>query len=150
MIPYVTWMSEDIRYVCRKFNIRVVVKSGWTLHSMLSNTKDTSPLGKQSNVVYRIPCSCVQIHIGETRWRLGMRLKEYRDACERGVMKKLVIAEHVWENHYLIHLEETTMLDHGRRQELLMEEALHVQTTYSEECFNQFGWRTKVPGCWTA
>ena len=51
VIPYVAGMSEDIRRVCRKFNIRVVFKSGRTLRSMLTKVKDTLPLGKQSNVV---------------------------------------------------------------------------------------------------
>ena len=46
VIPYVAGMSEDIRRVCRNFNIRVVFKSGWTLHSMLTTVKDTLPLGK--------------------------------------------------------------------------------------------------------
>ena len=31
VIPYVPGMSEDIRRVCRKFNIRIVFKSGRTL-----------------------------------------------------------------------------------------------------------------------
>ena len=45
-------MSEDIRRICREFNIRVVFKSRRTLHSMLTKVKDTLlPLGKQSNVV---------------------------------------------------------------------------------------------------
>ena len=30
------------------------------------------------------------------------------------------VAEHVWENHHPIDWEETTMLDHGRGQELLV------------------------------
>ena len=34
VIHYVARMCEDIRHVCRKFNIRVVFKSGWTLRSM--------------------------------------------------------------------------------------------------------------------
>ena len=56
VIPYVAGMSEDIRRVCRKFNIRVVFKSaGQTLRSMLTKVKDTLPPGKQSNVVYHIP-----------------------------------------------------------------------------------------------
>ena len=87
---YVAGMSEDIRHICRKFNIRVTVvfKPRWTLRSMLTKDKDTIPLGKQSNVVYRIPCSCSQVYIRETRQRLETRLKEHRDACERGVMEK--------------------------------------------------------------
>ena len=62
------------RRVCRKINIRVVFKSGWTLRSMLTKVKDTLPPGKQSNVVYRIPCSCGQVYIGETKRRLETRL----------------------------------------------------------------------------
>ena len=57
VIPYVAGRSEDIRRVCRKFNVRVVFKSGRTLRSMLTKVKDTLPLGKRSNVVYRIPCT---------------------------------------------------------------------------------------------
>ena len=72
VIPYVARMSEDISCVCRKFNIRVVFKSRWTLRSVLTNFKDTLSLGEWSNVVYRIPWSC----IGETRRRLEMRLKK--------------------------------------------------------------------------
>ena len=35
---------------------------------MLTKVKDTLlPLGKQSNVVYRTPCSCGQVYIRETR-----------------------------------------------------------------------------------
>ena len=33
VIFYVHGMNEDIGQVCRKVNIRVVFKSGWTLHS---------------------------------------------------------------------------------------------------------------------
>ena len=79
---------------------------------MLNKVKDILPLGNQSSVVYCIPCSCSQVHIGETRQRLETRLKEYRDACERGMMEKSAVAEHVCENHHLIHWEETTVLDH--------------------------------------
>ena len=78
VIPYVAEIGKDNRCVCRMFNFRVVFKSRRTLHSMLTTVKDMLPLGKQSNVVYCIPCSCRQVHIGETR------LKEHQDACERG------------------------------------------------------------------
>ena len=122
VIPYVAG-SKDIRRVCWKFSL---FKSGRTLRSMLTKVKETLPLGKQSNVVYHIPCSCSQFYTGETRQRLETRLKEYRDACERGTMEKSAIAEHAWENRHPIDWEETTVLDHGRGQELLGKEALHI------------------------
>ena len=52
-IPYVTGMSENIRCVCRTFNIRVVFKSGQIPHSILTKSRK---------------------HIGETKQRLEMRL----------------------------------------------------------------------------
>ena len=39
--------------------------------------------------------------------------------------------------------------DQGQGQELLVKEALHIQMTPSEECFNRDG-GLEVPGCWTA
>ena len=51
-------------------------------------------------------------------------------------MEKLAVAQHAWGNNHLIHWEETTVLDHDRGQELLVKEALHIQMTPSQECFN--------------
>ena len=90
-----------------------------------------------------------QVYIGETKRRLETRLKEHRDACERGMMEKSAVAEHAWENHHPIDWEETTVLDRGRGQELLLKEALHIQMTPSEERFNRDG-GLEVPGCWIA
>ena len=64
-------------------------------------------------------------------------------------MEKSAVAEHAWEHHHPIHWEETTVLDHGGGQELLVKEALHIQMTPVEEHFNQDG-GLEVPGCWTA
>ena len=66
-------------------------------------------------------------------------MKKHQDACERGMMEKSAVAEHAWENHHLIHWEETTVLDHGREQELLVKEALHNQMTPAEEHFDRDG-----------
>ena len=62
---------------------------------MLTKVKDMLPLGKQSNVVHGIPCSCGQVYIEETKQRLESRLKDTAwVACEKGMMEKLAIAEH--------------------------------------------------------
>ena len=54
-------------------------------------------------------------------------------------MEKSAVAEHAWENHHPIHLEETTLLDHGRGQELLVNDTLYMQMTLLKECLNQDG-----------
>ena len=73
---------------------------------------------------------------------------EHQDACERGMMERSAVAEHMWENHHLIDWEETTVLYHGRGQELLVKEGLYIQMTSSEGHFNKDG-GLEVPGCCT-
>ena len=89
--------------------------------------------------------------IGESRWRLEMRLKEHWDACKKGTTEKLAVAEHVCARYYHpIHLEETAVLDQcSRGQQLLVKEALYILMISLEECFNWDGGLT-VPDCWTA
>ena len=53
-----------------------------------------------------------------------------------GMMDKSAVVEYAWENHHLMLWEGTIVLDHGRGQELLVKEALHIQMTTSEDHFN--------------
>ena len=72
---------------------------------MLTKVKDILPLVKQSNVVYRIPCSCSQIYIGETKWRLetGDKTEVTLGCICEGDDGEVAVAGHVWENHHPIH-----------------------------------------------
>ena len=87
-------MSEDIRRICRGHNIKVAFRSSRTLQSMLSSVKDKVPTEMQLGVVYKIPCSCGKVYLGKTRRKLKTRLKEHKEACKRGELKKSTIAEH--------------------------------------------------------
>ena len=93
MLPYTEGVSEDIRRVCRKFGLKVIFRSGLSLCSMLTRVKDTLGMEKRSKVVYQIPCSCGK-YIGETVRRLETRMKEHRDACQKGALEKLALGEH--------------------------------------------------------
>ena len=46
MLPYMEGVSEDIRWVCRKFGLKVVFRSGLSLRSMLTRVKDTLVMEK--------------------------------------------------------------------------------------------------------
>ena len=71
MLSYVAGVSEDIRRPCRKFDMKVVFRSGRTLRSMLTKVKDTLPMEKQSKVNCCVPDSLqlrqsLTVYIGET------------------------------------------------------------------------------------
>ena len=53
---------------------------------------------KQAKVVYRNFCSCGEVYIGETVSRLETRVKEHRDACQKGAVEKSAPVEHAWKN----------------------------------------------------
>ena len=70
VIRYVARMSKDVKRVCRKFNIRVVFKSGWTLcpRSRIHYLLVSNPMW------YIVSPAAAARYIGETRRRPEMRL----------------------------------------------------------------------------
>ena len=55
------------------------------------------------NSMYRFATTA---ETGETVRRLETRMKEHRDACQKGALEKSALAEHAWENHHPIKWEE--------------------------------------------
>ena len=149
-VPYVSGVSEDIRRVCRQFNIRVAFRSGRSLRSLLTRVKDPLPTGLQSKVIYRIPCSCGKAYIGETSRRLETRLKEHQLACRKQDLERSAVAEHAWNDHCPMKWDEATVVDHARGSgDLLFKEALHIQSTPKDSLLNRDR-GAEIPGCWIA
>ena len=60
--PVIERVSEDVGRVCRMFGMKVVFRSGHSLHSMLTKVKGPLMMEKQAKVVYRILCSWRGLH----------------------------------------------------------------------------------------
>lgn len=86
LIPYVE-LSDAVRRICRQYNIRTLFQSASTLCGWLMQVKDQDPLEKHSNVVYKVPCSCGWVYIGETKRALETRVKEHKPDTRRGELK---------------------------------------------------------------
>ena len=148
MLPYTEGVSEDVKRVCRKFGMKVVFRSGQSLRSMLTKVKDPLMIEKQAKVAYRVPCSCGEAYIGETVRRLETRVKEHRDACQKGALEKSALAEHAWMNHHPIKWEEVSVIDRARTaKELLVKEAIHIRLNHPS--LNRDG-GLELPRCWIA
>ena len=150
VIPYVSGVSERIRKACEKFNLRVVFKSGPTLRSLFTKVKDPLPKEKLAGVVYQIPCQCGKVYVGETQRRLETRVKEHRDACNKGDTWKSAIAEHQWDQQHQVDWDATRVLDRAARPvQLKVKEALHIEKTPANNRLNRDG-GYELPGCWIA
>ena len=118
------------------------------LRSILTRVKDDLLIGMNSNVVYKIPCNCGKVYVGETIRRLETRIKEHRTACMRGEVEKSALAEHAWEEQHPILWEEVTVEDQVMRQkELLIKEALNIHLVPEEERLNR-DVGIQIPACW--
>ena len=108
------------------------------LRQQLTKVKDVDPLLKRAGVVYKIPCSCGQEYIGETkRTSLETRLKEHQAATRRGETEKSAIAEHAWAKQHHPLWDETTILDQARNNNtLLIKEAFHITLTRPQKLLN--------------
>ena len=106
-LPYVAGVSKRIRRVCKDFNIRVVFKSGLTLHSLLSKVKD--PLPMRSKQMLSMKCHAPAERC--TLARLHIDLKHvWQDTCIKGFMDTSAIAEHAWTEDHLIRWDDTNTL----------------------------------------
>ena len=103
-VPYVAGVSEEIRKICNTFDIRAAFRTVRTTRSKLTRIKDPLLLEKQPMVVYHAPCACGQADIGKTIQQLESRIKERKNACNRGQLEKFAIAEHAWR-HDVMELE---------------------------------------------
>ena len=100
------------------------------IRSLLTRVKDPLPKEKLAGVVYQIPCQCGKVYVGETQRRLETRVKEHRDACNKGDTGKSAIAEHQWDQQHQVNWEDTRVLDRASRPvQLRVKEALYIQKT---------------------
>ena len=99
-LPYTAGISEDIRLVCRKYDMKVIFMSGLSLHSVLIWVKDPLPMEKWSKVMYRIPCSCSKVYIGETR--VGDKVEEAPRSLQEITLEKSAVAEHARKDQHAI------------------------------------------------
>ena len=66
ILPYIKGVSEVLRCCLQQESVRTVFKSETALRSHLVRPKDALEPTKQDGVVYKIPCGCGKVYIGET------------------------------------------------------------------------------------
>ena len=119
--------------MCRRYNIRAVFKTPFTLHHQLMRVKDTDPLEKRAGVVYRLPCSeCEFSYIGETKRSLETRLRAHKAVTKRGEVQMSAVAEHAWTNQHQPLWGNVRVLDTATNKTILtIKEAMHIHMAKS-------------------
>jgi predicted GIY-YIG superfamily endonuclease len=95
----------------KKVNIRTVFSAKNTLKSMLVKLKPKSERPKKE-VIYKIPCECSKVYIGETGRTLNIRLNEHKKSIIERVPNISKLAEHVIDTNHRILWNESQVIGH--------------------------------------
>ncbi|MDI4567834.1 MAG: GIY-YIG nuclease family protein, partial [Mycoplasma sp.] len=97
VIPFFPSISYKVAHILQKFNFRVVYSPINKIPSSI--LKDPIP-DMNSWGIYRIPCQCGLIYIGQTKRALKFRVKEHEAYVRKKETQKSSVAQHCWsENH---------------------------------------------------
>ena len=108
--------------------VRAVFKSETTLRCQLVRPKDAADPAKQDGVVYRIPCECGKVYIGETGRPMQDRIKEHDRDIRLARTETSAVSEHAHNTGHKPLWNEVKFIDrdpyyYTRR----VKEAIHIR-----------------------
>ncbi|XP_071801298.1 uncharacterized protein [Asterias amurensis] len=92
-LPYLGPPSHRLQRIFKEAGIKVYHSAPKKLHGSLQSHKDKKDPSARAGV-YRIPCECGKVYVGETGRNLPTRLKEHRAHGRRGDFDKSAIVKH--------------------------------------------------------
>ncbi|XP_030841919.1 uncharacterized protein LOC115924186 [Strongylocentrotus purpuratus] len=113
VLPYIGKTSHRLQRILRSANILVRHQSSHKLHSTLHSHKDKHPSNKRPGV-YKIPCDCGKVYIGETGRDFDTRLKEHKTHHRRSDWDKSAIVKHAQQELHRIHWDKSHLITNIR------------------------------------
>ena len=72
-LPYIHGLSENVEKAMKDLKIRTVFKTSLTLRRCLTKVKTPADPTTTKGVIYKIPCECGRVYVGETGGTLKRR-----------------------------------------------------------------------------
>lgn len=116
-IPYVHNLSDRVASAVSNDNIKIAFSNTNTIGKLFfTKQKTKTPIEKQSNVVYKIPCNdCLKCYVGQTGRYLGQRMSEHqRDVKKRNTINPTALVEHTREQNHSFNFDNCVILDRQR------------------------------------
>ena len=128
MLPCIRGVSEPLRRHLQQQVIRTVLKFDTTLRSRLVRAKDSADQNKQDSIVYKIPCTCGKVCIGETGKPMQERMKEHDRDIRLARTQNSAVSEHANGTGHKPLWNETKLIDRESHwYTRKMKEALHIR-----------------------
>ena len=128
ILPYFKGLSEQLRCCLQQQGVRAVFKLETTLRSHLVRPKDAVDSTKQDGVVYRIPCECGKVYIGETGRPMQDRIKEHDRDIRFARTQTSAVAEHTNNTGHYPLWNEVKFIDRDPHwYKRRVKEAIHIR-----------------------
>ncbi|CAK9820318.1 hypothetical protein ANTPLA_LOCUS10552 [Anthophora plagiata] len=107
-LPYIKGTTDRIAKILKQNNIKTIFTPHTKISQILTTPKDPYPRLASSGV-YKIPCTCGKVYIGETGRSVTTRLKEH-ERCTRLDYIQSAVAEHQLTTGHKICFEKTKVI----------------------------------------
>jgi hypothetical protein len=109
VIPYVKDISDKFKRIGNRYT-RTIFKTKHTLRNTLMRTRPMSDPQLTAQCIYNIPCECGRSYVGETGRPLSVRIGEHKFNLKNGLLDKLKLAQHAFEEGHQLSWNETKIL----------------------------------------
>ena len=128
VLPYIKGVSEVLRRCLQQQGVRTVFKPDTTLRSHLVRPKDALEPTEQDGVVYKIPCECGKVYIGETGRAMQDRIKEHDRDIRLARTQTSAVSERANETGHLPIWKEVKFIDRDPHwYTCRVKEAIHIR-----------------------
>jgi hypothetical protein len=123
-LPYQGAASYKVSRLLAKFNIQTVHIPAKNIHLLRPN-KDK--LGLKTAGIYRIPCECGKVYVGQTGRTIEARLREHRRHDCLNQPERSAVAEHSLTTYHRIDFDGASKLRTATRyMDRLVREAIDI------------------------
>ena len=129
--PYIVGLSEPIKKLLQKVDIKLSFYPLLKISSLYSNLKEKQKITDLSSIVYKIPChDCSKSYIGTTKNKLSKRLKQHTNDCKISNAFKpnrTALAAHHFSYGHNFDFDKTTLIHRENiSKKRYLTESLHI------------------------
>jgi hypothetical protein len=103
-IPYINNTYGRLSRMLAKYNIKSVAIPHTKIASYLQQVKDA--IGLKTPGIYKIPCECGKVYIGQSGQSIHLRIKEHDRHIRLAQPDKSAVAEHSLNQDHIIRLQD--------------------------------------------